>query len=434
MDAIWKASAELPHFEPLRGDIQTDVLIVGGGIAGLLCAHRLAQDGVRTVVVEASEICSGTTGKTTAKITSQHGLIYDELIRRFGAERAGMYLRANEEALEEYRVLCRNMDCGFAEHDACVYSADRPERIERELKAVQRLGFPARAADRLPLPFPATGIVFPRQAEFHPLKFLGAIVKELTVYEHTAVRELIGTRARTDNGSIAAEKIIVATHFPFLNKHGSYFLKLYQQRSYVLALEGAADVRGMYIDERENGLSFRNSGELLLLGGGGHRTGKQGGCWQALSDFAAKAYPGAREVARWATQDCMTLDRMPYIGRYSARTENLFVATGFGKWGMTTAMAAAGILADLVQGRDNPYAALFSPSRSFLRPQLAVNGWEAVASLLTPTTRRCPHMGCALKWNAQEHSWDCPCHGSRFTEEGKLIDNPATGDLPGSRQ
>ena len=276
--------------------------------------------------------------------------------------------------------------------------------------------------------------MFPHQAEFHPLKFLGAIAGKLTIYEHTAVRELIGTRARTDNGSIAAEKIIVTTHFPFLNKHGSYFLKLYQQRSYVLALEGAADVHGMYIDERENGLSFRNSGELLLLGGGGHRTGKQGGCWQELSDFAAKAYPGAREVARWATQDCMTLDGMPYIGRYSARTENLFVATGFGKWGMTTAMAAAGILADLVQGRENPYAGLFSPSRSLLRPQLAINGLEAITNLLTPTTRRCPHLGCALKWNAQEHSWDCPCHGSRFTEEGKLIDNPATGDLPGSRQ
>ena len=185
----------------------------------------------------------------------------------------------------------------------------------------------------------------------------------------------------------------------------------------------------MYLDEAQTGMSFRNYENLLLVGGGGHRTGKKGGGWQELRDFARRYYPQAEEKYYWATQDCMSLDGVPYIGPYSASTTDLYVATGFNKWGMTTSMVSAMILSDLVQGKENPYQEVFSPSRSILHPQLAVNGFEAAVSLLTPTTKRCPHLGCALKWNAMEHTWDCPCHGSRFTEDGKLIDNPATGNL-----
>ena len=185
----------------------------------------------------------------------------------------------------------------------------------------------------------------------------------------------------------------------------------------------------MYLGAEENGLSFRMQGDQLLLGGGGHRTGKQGGNWQVLEDFARTHYPEAHITHRWATQDCMSLDGVPYIGRYSRRTPNLFVATGFNKWGMTTSMVAAQLLSDLVLDIENPYADVFSPSRSMLRKQLAVNGLEATINLLTPTRKRCPHLGCALKWNPQEHSWDCPCHGSRFEEDGTLIDNPSTDDL-----
>jgi glycine/D-amino acid oxidase-like deaminating enzyme len=212
------------------------------------------------------------------------------------------------------------------------------------------------------------------------------------------------------------------------NKHGAYFLKMYQSRSYELALENAGSVDGMYVDGN-GGLSFRQYGDLLLLGGGGHRTGKPGGGWAALEDFVKRYYPGAKERFRWATQDCMTLDGLPYIGRYSKRTPNLYVATGFNKWGMTSSMVAAELLGDLVQGRGNLYASVFDPSRTVLHPQLAVNMLEAAKSLMTFTKPRCPHMGCALKWNKQERSWDCPCHGSRFTEDGKLLNNPATDDL-----
>lgn len=185
----------------------------------------------------------------------------------------------------------------------------------------------------------------------------------------------------------------------------------------------------MYVDEAEKGLSFRNYGELLLLGGGDHRTGKGGGNWDELRRFAAKQYPSAQEQYAWATQDCMTLDSVPYIGHYSKHTPNLYVATGFNKWGMTSSMVSAMILTDLVLDKQNEFAPVFSPHRSMLKTQLLINGAEAVANLLSPNQKRCPHMGCALKWNSPEHTWDCPCHGSRFEQDGTLIDNPATGSL-----
>ena len=429
MDSIWEKTAEPPRFNQLEGDLRTDVLIVGGGLAGLLCAHKLARAGVDCALVEASRICGGTTKGMTGKLTAQHGLIYHKLLRRFGAERARLCLMANLEALDEYRALCREMDCGFAEEDNYVYSLDSREKLERELSALDQLGFAAQLVDRTPLPFPVAGAVrFPRQARFHPLKFAAAIAGPLRIFEDTKVLELAPGRARTSRGTIAAERIVIATHFPILNKHGGYFLKLYQHRSYVLALENAPDVHGMYLDEDEKGLSFRNYRGMLLLGGGSHRTGKQGGGWRELEGFARKHYPDTQEAARWATQDCMTLDNVPYIGLYSRGTAGLYTATGFNKWGMTSSMAAAEVLTDLVLGRNSPYSGLFSPSRTMLRPQLAANALESALGLLTPTTPRCPHMGCALKYNAAEHSWDCPCHGSRFQEDGALIDNPATDD------
>ena len=165
------------------------------------------------------------------------------------------------------------------------------------------------------------------------------------------------------------------------------------------------------------------------MGGGGRRTGKKGLGWDLPESAAKKYYPNARPVARWATQDCMTLDGMPYIGQYSKSTPNLYVATGFNKWGMTGSMLAALILTDLIQDIETPYASLFSPSRSMLRKQLLCNGVETTINLLRPTTPRCPHMGCALRWNPQERSWDCACHGSRFDEKGRLLNNPATDDL-----
>lgn len=429
MESIWN-DFELPRFRPLSGDTKTDVLVIGGGMAGLLCAHALRQTGIHCIVAEADRIGKGITKNTTAKVTAQHGLIYHPLIQRFGAETAGLYLRANENAVSQLRKLCRDADCDWQDRTNFIYSASDRAALEAELAALHSLHFPAEWETDLPLPFPTVGAVaFREQGQFHPMKFLKHICSGLTVFENTPVRELTPYAAITDHGRIFADSFIVATHFPFLNKHGSFFMKLYQQRSYVLALENALAPGGMYLAAEENGLSFRHYGDILLLGGGGHRTGKQGGGWQALEEAARKYYPKSKVIRRWATQDCMTLDGIPYIGQYSKNTPNLFVATGFNKWGMTTSMAAAGILTDLVHRKPNQYADVFSPSRSMLHRQLGINLLESAKNILTPAAPRCPHLGCALKWNSQEHSWDCPCHGSRFSEDGSLIDNPATGGL-----
>lgn len=429
MKSVWSKETALPAFDSLSKDMKTDVLVIGGGMAGILCAYMLEQAGVSYILVEADRICSGITKNTTAKITSQHGLVYDKLIHQFGVDRARLYLLANEKALKEYRRLCEKLECDFEDKDAFVYSQNNVSKIEKELKALEKLGYPATFSDRLPLPFSVAGAVkFNHQAQFNPLKFVAAISKGLKIYEHTMAQSRSGKTVVTDHGKITADQTIVTTHFPFINTHGSYFLKMYQHRSYVIALENGPQVGGMYVDESQTGLSFRNYKDLLLLGGGAHRTGKQGGGWQELEDFAGRNYPGAHEKYRWATQDCMTLDHVPYIGQYSACTPDLYVAAGFNKWGMTSSMAAAIMLTDRVLGRKNQYESVFSPSRSMFRPQLAANALEAVSNLVGYSNRRCTHMGCALKWNAQEHSWDCPCHGSRFTEDGRLIDNPAMRD------
>ena len=429
MNSVWVENATRAYFNSLKESVKTDVLIIGGGITGILCAYMLRRAGVDCIVVEAKQICSGITENTTAKITVGHGLIYDKLIKQFGEEKAQLYLSAQMKAAEEYASLCRNIECDYEKKDSYVYSLCDRAKIELEIAALSRLGFKADFSDASALPFKVAGAVRVRdQAQFHPLKFAFGIAKDLPIFENTKILELMPNKAITEHGEISCKKMIVATHFPTLNKHGGYFLKLYQYRSYVLALDGAADLDGMYVDESDKGLSFRNYGKLLLLGGGGHRTGKNGGNWKELEKFAVAHYPKAKIQSKWATQDCMTLDRVPYIGRYSKTTPNLYVATGFNKWGMTSAMVSAMILTDLVREKRNDYAAVFSPSRSILRPQLAVNSFESLVGLLTPTAPRCPHLGCALKYNPDEHSWDCPCHGSRFTESGELINNPATDD------
>lgn len=426
--SIWTDGNKLPEFNKLSGDVKTDVLIIGGGICGILCAYFLEKAGVRYVLAEGGRIACGITKNTTAKITSQHGLIYDKIIKSAGREKAQMYLNANQKAVDMYSDLCKNIECGFETKAAYTYSLDDRGKIEREIDALAQLGFDAGFAEDLPLPFRTAGAVkFENQAQFDPLKFISEISKGLNIYENTFIRDISEHTAVSDGGKIYADKIIVATHFPFINKHGSYFLKMYQHRSYTIALKGVPDIDGMYVDEAPKGMSFRNYKDMLIIGGGDHRTGKSGGNWQELRAFAAEHYPRFEEKYMWSAQDCMTLDLVPYIGHYSKRTPNLYVASGFNKWGITSSMAAAMILSDMVCGRKNECSEVFSPHRSMLKPQLFVNGFEAVMNLLTPSLKRCPHLGCALKWNSAEHTWECPCHGSRFEENGELIDNPATG-------
>ena len=434
MDSIWTRDVRMSKFPPLEGDARTDVLIVGGGIAGVLCAHCLHQAGVDCLLVEGDRIGSGVTLGTTAKITAQHGLMAGRLIAALGQDRARLYVGANLEAVEEYRRLCAGLECGFQEAESFVYSRDDRELIEREVADLHRLGCPASFQRELELPFPVAGAArVPGQARFHPLKFLKEISRGLNIREGTFVRSVEraagGLMARTDRGTVTADRVVVATHFPFLDRRGGYFLKMYQERSYVLALRGAEPVEGMYRDADEKGLSVRSAGEYLLLGGGGHRTGKPTGGWRPLREAAHRWWPGAETEDFWATQDCMTLDGVPYVGSYGRRTERLYVITGFRKWGMTSAMAAAQVLTAQLTGREHPAQGLFSPQRHVPIPALAANGMEAAADFAFPTFHRCPHLGCALRWNRAEHTWDCPCHGSRFTRDGRLLDGPAQEGL-----
>ena len=429
-ESLWHSTEKIDSFDRLKKDIKTEVLIIGGGLCGLLTAYSLKEKGVSCVLVEKGRIMNGVSGNTTAKITAQHGLIYHKLLKSMGEEKAKLYLKINLEAIGKFEELSEKYSCDFQKKDNFVYSTESFEKLQNEMKALRLLGYKAEFERSLPIPVDSFGAVkFSSQAEFHPMMLAKGIAGELQIFENTFVRAVAGTTVRTDEAEITAKKIIVATHFPFINNHGAYFMKMYQHRSYVLALSGAAHYDGMYVDDRKDGMSFRNHGERLLLGGGDHRTGKKGGNWAELRSFKNACYPESKEEFFWATQDCMTLDGVPYIGQYSKNTPDIYVATGFNKWGMTGSMVASQVLADMITGRKTPYEELFLPHRSMLKPQLFLNGFETAVNFLTPTKKRCPHLGCALKWNSAEHSWDCPCHGSRFSEKGELLDNPSNGNL-----
>ena len=430
MASVWEATAEMPSIAPVKGDAKTDTLIIGGGITGVLLAHELQRRGEKYLLVERGRIGGGTTGGTTAKLTIQHGACYQKLLKE-GLEVAEKYLAANEDALRRYAALCQSIDCGWTEQDSFLYSRDDETVLTNELNALRLLGADAAWTETPALPFDTVGAVkISGQAHFHPLRFLAAIAKDLAIREQTPVRALDGLAAITDSGRIKARRIVVATRFPILNKHGLYWMKLYQSRSYSIALEGADPVGGMYRDANPDGLSLCDAGKYLLLVGGAQRPGKPGVRWEAARDVYFGVYPEAVERFAWAAEDAMSLDGIPYIGPYASGTDGLFVAAGFNKWGMTGAMVAARLLANALTGERLPdWADIFDPARCFLKPRLVVNGFESVKGLLTPTAPRCPHLGCALHYTEAEQAWECSCHGSRFDKNGTLLDGPATKGL-----
>ena len=433
MRSIWQSGLTPPEYPTLEGEQSCDVLVIGGGIAGILVAKRLQDAGFSCILLEAGRIGGGTTANTTAKISALEGGKWAERLSRLGQRRTADYYAAKAQAKEELFRLCDTVPCELEHTDAYLYTDAADGALEKELAALHAIGAEVDFVGRPDLPFAATGALrLSGEGQLHPLKFLYGVAKGLRIFEHSRVVDLSPDLARTANGAtVRAKQTVVATHFPFLNKHGGYFMKQYQHRSYVLALENAPFPGGIWRDMREDGLSFRHYGEYLLMGGGGHRTGKDGGGWDLLSSLARLYFPDAKEVARWAAQDCITLDTMPYIGQYGKHTPELFVATGFEKWGMTGAMCAALVIERILTKKRDAHTALFCPQRKLYAPQLLCNLFSSTVGLFRPTAPRCPHLGCALKWNPQEHSWDCPCHGSRFDERGTLLDGPANGNKHG---
>lgn len=490
--SLWRETTEITKRAPLDGNIKTDVAIVGGGLAGILTAHFLEQAGRKCIVLEAERIGSGQTGNTTAKVTSQHGLIYNKLIQSVGKEKAKQYADANQEAIERYRILIQKygIDCDWQERAAYLYTTQDDRGLRGECRAALELGLPAVLMERTELPFAVTAALrFDGQASFHPLKFLQRIAEPLSIYEETKVLRAEPHLLVTNRGNVEAEQIVFAGHYPFQLRPGYYFLRMHQERSYVLGLKNVLPIAGMYLGVDGDALFFRQLGNasawghsatqnysgqissdnILLLGGGEHRTGdgEQGNPYEYLYRKAEQYFPHAKIAYQWSAQDCMPLDGIPYIGQFGKKTDDWFVATGFQKWGMTTSMVAAMILTDLLCGRKSAYADVFSPQRGNVLASaktFLVEGKYAVVNLskekftfpketledIRPGTGgvveyegkkagvykseegelyvvsvKCPHLGCQLTWNQAEKSWDCPCHGSRYDYRGRLLDGPA---------
>ncbi|MDQ1276491.1 MAG: hypothetical protein QG610_2069 [Euryarchaeota archaeon] len=470
-ESYWVATTRESNYPALPGDIRVDVAIIGGGIVGITSAFLLKEAGVSVAVIEADRILKGTTGHTTAKITSQHSLIYDRLMSEFGRGKAKQYAESNQEAIDRIEYIARswNIDCDFSRKPAYVYadSEASAQKIIDEVRAARSLGLPASFEGDLPLPFKTYGSVrFSNQAQFHPRKYLCALAKEIEgsgcyIFEKTRALGIEGggpVIVKTDRGNITAENIIQATHFPILDKPGELFKKLKQSMSYVLGVYIEEPFpEGMFINSEEPARSLRSQptekGEMVLVVGDGHNTGHGNPTYEHyrhLDEWIKSVYRVRSIDYRWLTEDVMSEDRIPLIGRLTPDSEHLYLATGFNKWGMTGGTAAAIILTNMVLGRDNPWTEVYDPSRSGQESQFYIDdisgiepgkgtviekGEEKIAvyrdpqGVLYTLNPACRHMGCDVSWNDAEKTWDCPCHGSRCNARGEVIYSPAVYGL-----
>ncbi|MCQ4635446.1 FAD-dependent oxidoreductase [Anaerovorax odorimutans] len=439
--SIWQKTIEQKNYPQLSSTIKREAVVVGGGLAGILTAYFLQSRGVDVAVLEADRVGSGQTANTTAKITSQHGAVYHRLIAWFGEDGAGEYALRNQKAIEDYAQIIskERIDCDFQRLPAYLYTKKQRQVLKQEEAAARSLGVPCRFHNETELPFEIGGALeFENQAQFHPLKFLTALGEKLEIYEKTPVLKVEGKRIFTPRGGVLAGTIVFATHYPFINRPGYYFMRMHQERSYAAALENAQPLKGMYYGiDADFGWSFRCAREKLVMGGCNHRTGMIPGedPYRQLSKQAKILWPESRISDCWSAQDCMTADHIPYIGKFSHKTPDWYVATGFNKWGMTHSMVSARLLTEKILDRSAGKKSIFSPRRfkwsrgtAAMLKDGAISGknlflaWAGAAP-------KCPHLGCRLNWNPYEKKWECQCHGSRFDEDGALLAGPSQTDL-----
>lgn len=390
-DSIWSDGGriQMPQYEKLTRIKKVDVTIVGGGLCGLLCAYFLKEAGVECLLLEGSRIASGTVRHAMAQVTSQHGLIYSRLLETLGEEKARMYFEANELALRKYRELAASIDCDFEERSSYIYSRTDKECIEREVRAASLLGMKAEFCETPELPFDTAGAVrFPNQAQMNPVKFLYGLVKDIeksdkvTIFEEMPVDDWINGTTWSGLYITIPKNIICATHFPFYKKAGGYNNKLYQNRSYIMALDHVPELHGA----SDNGLALRGYKDMIFVGGATHRVGQEERDWNEFREKILSYYPEAIEREHWEVEDCVSLDGIPYIGPYSDKTPNMYVATGFNGWGMTSAMTAAMLLTDaIINGQKTngatesyPWGEVFYPERKIVRSQYFANVKENV--------------------------------------------------------
>ncbi|PDP88587.1 FAD-dependent oxidoreductase [Glycomyces fuscus] len=494
-ESVWTVTENRPEFPRLRQDVEVDVAVVGGGLVGLTTALLARRGGAGSVaVLEAGRLGQGTTGHTTGKVTSQHGLVYAGLTDRYGQDRARVYADANQAGVELVAELAGEygIDCDLTRAPALAYTRDPGQRraLEEEVAAAERLRLPASLVETTDLPFGIEAAVrFDHQLHFHAGRYVAGLANALSaagarVFEHTRVLEVEehrdGTvRVSTADATVRANFVVVATLLP-INMIGGYFAKARPFRSFGLAarLHGPAP-QEMAISVDSPSRSTRpwldRGSNGLIVVGGGHETGTEQdtqAMWDDLEQWTRSTFDVDAVEYRWSGQDYTTADQVPYIGR-SPMNDRVLVATGFNKWGLSNGTAAAVILSDLLRGRDNPWLPMFDATRvgdakavgRMVKDNLkvgadlvgghvdrlrshhgrhldrgqggvidvdggSVGAYRDAEGRLHAVSLNCTHMGCRLAWNAAETSWDCPCHGSRYDTDGGILNGPAVTPLP----